>query len=399
MTSKRHSGRRPARWPGCALGLVALAASALPAPPAGATPACRSELVVEGDTLRPLHHRAAHISRPTASTIKMLTALVAMDAIAAGELGWDTVYTVSHEAALVGGSQVYLEEGETFTLRELMEATLVESANDAAFAVAEAVAGSEPAFLERMRAKARFLDLEDWEIHSVNGLPSEKGSSWDDRMTAYDLARLGAEVMRHPELRAWVATDESTFRDGTFQLFSFNYLLRRYEPAEGIKTGYHRRAKFNLVGAARRDDLRLIAVVLGCQRKKQLFDRSEELFERAFDRYRVVPVAGRGQRLPGAVAVAGGDRKLVPVVAGDEVWVWAHRGRDPELQVLLRGAGARAPVALGERVGELVVRRGGRVVGRAPLLAAAAVQELPWWRRLWTRLVTAVPWGPSRPVA
>jgi D-alanyl-D-alanine carboxypeptidase (penicillin-binding protein 5/6) len=123
------------------------------------------------------------------------------------------------------------------------------------------------------------------------------------------------------------------------------------------------------------------------------------LFERAFDRYRVVPVVGRGQRLPGAVAVAGGDRKLVPVVAGDEVRVWAHRGRDPELQVLLRGAGARAPVALGERVGELVVRRGGRVVGRAPLLAAAAVQELPWWRRLWTRLVTAVPWGPSRPVA
>jgi D-alanyl-D-alanine carboxypeptidase (penicillin-binding protein 5/6) len=272
-----------------------------------------------------------------------------------------------------------------------MEATLIESANDAAFAVAEAVAGSEEAFLERMRAKAEELGLEDWAIYSPNGLPGKEGSSHDDRMTAFDLARVGAEVMEHPQLREWVGTDESTFRDGTFQLFSFNYLLRRYEPAEGIKTGFHRRSRFNLVGAARKGDLRLIAVVLGCERKGQLFARSEELFEEAFAQYRPVRVIERGQPIRAAVGVERGERSTVTVVAGDDVRVLAYRGRTPELQILVIGSQARAPVATGEPVGSLLVRRGGEVVGQTPVLAAAAVGELPWWRRAWQRFTAAMP--------
>ncbi|HEX2254316.1 MAG TPA: D-alanyl-D-alanine carboxypeptidase family protein [Thermoanaerobaculia bacterium] len=353
-----------------------------------AAPACRGELVIEPATLLTLHERNADRPLPTASTIKMLTALVAVDAIEAGEVAWDTPYTVSYDAALVGGSQVYLKQGETFPLRELLRATLIESANDAAFAVAEAVAGSEEAFVRRMRAKAEELGIEGARIHSPNGLPSKEGSRFDDAMTPRDMARIGVAVMRHPELREWVRTPLAGFRDDTFQLFNFNYLLRRYDGAEGIKTGYHRRADFNLVSAATRNGVRLIAVAMGCERKAQLFDRSEQLLDAGFADYRPVTVLARGERLRGRALVAGGRSAAVPVLAGDSVQVMSYRGRAPEIQTLVLSSQREAPVRPGEAVGKVVVRRGGRVVAEVPAVAATGVEEAPWWRRLSSRLLS-----------
>jgi D-alanyl-D-alanine carboxypeptidase (penicillin-binding protein 5/6) len=371
----------------CAL-LLALGAGV-----AQAAPACRAEYVVDAYTLEPVHELNARRSLPTASMIKMLTGLVAAEAVEAGELAWDTPYTVSHEAALVGGSQVYLKQGETFTLGELLEATMIESANDAAYAVAEAVAGSEAAFLERMRAKARELGLESFQITSPNGLPSTDGAGRDDRMTARDLAKVGQAVLEHPRLAKHAQTDLSWFRDHSFQLFSFNYLLRRYPPTIGIKTGYHRRAHFNITAAAERDGVRLIAVLMGCQRKGQLFARGEELLEAGFERYRPVSVIARGERLPAGVQVAAGTSSSVSVVAARAVHLRAPRGTTVAFEVLVVGDGARAPVAPGDEVGRIVVRQGGRVIGGSPALAAEAVGELPWWRRVWQSVAAALAFG------
>lgn len=371
----------------CALLLILVAGAA------EAAPACRAEYVADAYTLEPVHELNASRSLPTASMIKMLTGLVAAEAVEAGEVSWDTPYTVTHDAALVGGSQVYLKEGETFTLGELLEATMIESANDAAYAVAEAVAGSEAAFLQRMRAKARELGLEGFQITSPNGLPSTDGAARDDRMTAHGLAKIGQAVLEHPRLAKHAQTDLSWFRDNSFQLFSFNYLLRRYPPTIGIKTGYHRRARFNITAAAERDGVRLIAVLMGCERKSQLFGRGEELLEAGFERYRPVPVIARGERLAAGVQVAAGTTSSVPVVAARAVHLRAPRGATVPVDVLVVGEGAEAPVAPGDQVGRIVVRQGGRVIGDSPALAAEAVAELPWWRRVWQSVVAALAFG------
>lgn len=360
---------------------------------AEAAPACRAELVADAYTLEPVHELNARSSLPTASMIKMLTGLVAADAVEAGELDWDTPYTVSREASLVGGSRVYLKQGEVFTVGELLEATMIESANDAAFAVAEAVAGSEAAFLERMRAKARELGLESFQISSPNGLPAKDGAASDDRMSARDLAKVGQAVLEHPRLAKHAQTDLSWFRDQTFQLFSFNYLLRRYPPTIGIKTGFHRRARFNITAAAERDGVRLIAVLMGCEQKGQLFARGEELLEAGFERYRPVSVIARGERLPAGVQVAAGTSSSVPVVAANAVHLRAPRGTTVPFEVLVVGDGATAPVAAGDPVGRIVVRQGGRVIGDSPALAAESVAPLPWWRRVWQSVTAALALG------
>jgi D-alanyl-D-alanine carboxypeptidase (penicillin-binding protein 5/6) len=210
-------------------------------------------------------------------------------------------------------------------------------------------------------------------------------------MRALDLARLGQEVLGHARLAEHARTDLSWFRDGTFQLFSFNYLLRRYPPAMGIKTGYHRRADFNITAAAERDGARVIAVLMGCQRKAQLFARAEELLERGFERYRTVPVIARGEKLAANVRVGAGQRGAVSVVAARAIHLVAPRGATVPVDVTVYSDGATAPVLRGDPVGRIVVHQGGRLVGEVRALAAEPVAGLPWWRRLWQRLALAVP--------
>ena len=169
--------------------------------PLAAQEPVRAAIVVEPTTWTVLHAHNPHLQQPTASMIKMLNALVVMDALDRGEIAWETPVRVSREASLVEGSQVYLEQGEVFTIRELMTAMLVKSANDAAAALGEAVAGSQPAFVERMRAKAAAMGLRETEVHTPHGLDTVDTGLPEDRSSPWDLARMGAAVMERPELR------------------------------------------------------------------------------------------------------------------------------------------------------------------------------------------------------
>lgn len=171
--------------------LAAWAACAWVAP-ARALVSYRAAIVVEPTTGTVLFAHDPHLQLPTASMIKMLNALVAMDAIERGEVTWDTPVRTSREAALVEGSQVYLEEGEVVTVRDLVTAMMVKSANDAAAALAEGVAGSQEAYVARMRAKARGLGLHDTEVFTPHGLPTSDTGLPEDRSSPWDLARMGA---------------------------------------------------------------------------------------------------------------------------------------------------------------------------------------------------------------
>ena len=199
---------------------------------------------------------------PQASLTKLMLAVVVMDQIERGALHLSDRVTVSRKAEGMGGSQVFLKAGETFSLDELMRAALVESANDAAFAVAEHTAGSSDEFVKLMNAKARALGMPDTEFHCVHGLPPAKGGA-DNITTCSDMIQLAREALQHPHILEWTSIEQTTFRSGTLPISNKNKLVGRVPGVDGLKTGYTRRAGFNIVATAKTGDRRLIVVVLG----------------------------------------------------------------------------------------------------------------------------------------
>jgi len=199
---------------------------------------------------------------PQASLTKLMLAVVVMDKLERGELHLGDRVKVSKKAESMGGSQVFLKAGETFSLDDMMRAALVESANDAAFAVAEHAAGSSDEFVKLMNAKAQALGMLDTEFHCVHGLPPVKGTA-DNISTCSDLIRLAREALQHPQILEWTSIEQTTLRSGTLPMSNKNKLVGRVPGVDGLKTGYTRRAGFNIVATAKTGDRRLIVVVLG----------------------------------------------------------------------------------------------------------------------------------------
>lgn len=381
------------------LAMLAALLGALAAAPLAAVDTVRAAIVVEPTTWTVLHSHNAHLQQPTASMIKMLNALVVMDALDAGEVTWETPVRVSREASYVEGSQVYLKEGEVFTVHELMTAMLVKSANDAAAALAEAVGGSQEAFVERMRAKAAAMGLAETVVHTPHGLDTVDTGVPEDRSSPWDLARMGAAVMERPELRLMAGTRLAPFRRGEFELFNPNRLLGRYPFATGIKTGYHPSADFCVTASARREGMELIAVVMGAQHRLERFDAAERLLEDAFARYRLLVPVRAGEVLEQRAPVAGGRWRAVPVRAAAGVRMVVPKGAPARLDRLVSLSSQPAPVATGDVVGRVVVRMEDRVVAEVPVVAAAEVPRAGAWQLLrqqvWSLLVLSTlsaPW-------
>jgi D-alanyl-D-alanine carboxypeptidase (penicillin-binding protein 5/6) len=199
---------------------------------------------------------------PQASLTKLMLACVVMDKVNRGELRLSETVKINKAAESMGGSQVFLKAGEIFTLEELMAAALIESANDAAFAVAEHTAGSAEAFVDLMNRKARALGLRDTEYFGVHGLPPANGDS-PNVTTCSDMAMLALEALKHPKILEWTSTEQTTFRNGTLVMTNKNKLVGKMPEVDGLKTGFTRKSGFNIVATARNGDRRLIMVVLG----------------------------------------------------------------------------------------------------------------------------------------
>jgi serine-type D-Ala-D-Ala carboxypeptidase (penicillin-binding protein 5/6) len=384
-TQRRLAPALASLW--LALAVLTVPAAAAPSPPAASkalepTHPYRAAIVVEPSTMTVLYERNADESLPTASMVKMLTLLVVLDALEAGEVRWRTRVEISKNVERVRGSGVYLEAGEIHRVRDLVRATMIHSANDAAVALAEAVAGSEEEFVGRMRHKARALGLQQTEIHTPHGLPTSETGRPLDRMSARDLAIVGKAVMDRPELMELSSVRTAPFPGREFLLFNPNHLLRQYPHATGIKTGYTRQAGFCLTAAARRCDMDLIAVVIGCRSRNERFTASRKLLEDAFERYRLMVPVSAGEVLAQQVTVREGIVGAVPVVAArDARWV-ARWDEEPELETELVPVQVRAPVAEGEPVGTLLVKDRGRLMAEVPVVAGGEVLAPTTWQRL-----------------
>ena len=343
----------------------------------------RSAIVVDADSGAVLFEKDAHRQNPPASMTKMMLMLIVAERVRDGSLRWDDPITTSAWASKVGGSQVYLKQGETFPLSEMMEAIAIHSANDASVAVAETVAGSSDAFVELMNQRAKELGMHDTVYHSPHGLPPGKGQQ-ADMSSAYDMAVVARELVKFPDVMKWSGTKEAPFRNGTMTLTNTNRLVRETGWVDGLKTGYYREAGFNVTATAKRENLRLIAVVMGAEQKRDCFGQAAQLLTKGFGEYKELPAVKKGDVVANDVAVKGGKPGFVRVIAGDNLNVLAKRTDKPTFSVELVLAGeVRAPLSANARVGDVVVKDGNTVVGKVPAVAADAVeQQTSLWKRL-----------------
>jgi serine-type D-Ala-D-Ala carboxypeptidase (penicillin-binding protein 5/6) len=336
--------------------------------------------VVDRGTGRVLYEHNAHTPVPTASMAKMMTSLIAMEEIEAGRLSLDDSVTISAHAAGMGGSQIYAAQGQVFSVQTLLAATMVQSANDAATALAEKIAGSNEAFAELMNRRARELGLEGSTFYDPHGLPNP---GRENVMTARDLAVVGNELLRYPLMREYAAAPTLPFENATFTagLTNPNFLLRQYEGAYGIKTGYTASAGFSVTAAARRGETDVLAVLTGARSsrgRQSSFELVGRLMDQVFLAWSTVVPMREGDSA-GEVPVHGGAARAVEAVAARDAAALVPRG-DSTVQWTLEPRRIEAPVAKGDTVGSVVVRQGEVEVARVPALAAEAVERRPWWR-------------------
>ncbi len=359
---------------------------AAPAPkgPVALTGDFKAAIVIDADTGLTLVDTNADQRRQPASMLKMMTELIVLERVAEGDVKMDDMVTVSAKASKMGGSQVYLKHGTQFTVEDLLRALAIHSANDAAVALAEHVAGSTEAFVDLMNMKAKDLGMTSTEFHSVHGLPA----GWKqkpDLTTARDLAILGRTLIQYPEALQWSSQATAPFKNGTFTtLYNPNKLIGKYRGLDGIKTGYTGPAGFCVTASAVQKGKRLISVVMGCSTDKARATETTRLLSYGFNAYVQVPVVTEaGTLLPETIKLKGAKKKETPVAYGESLTLSVPRGREGDVhEKQLLPERVEAPQEQGAKVGEAVFSLDGLELGRVPLVLAEQVEKGNWWNRL-----------------
>ena len=336
------------------------------------TPSC---VLMDAATGTILYEVNAHERLAPASVTKVMTMLLVMEAIDSGKISWDDKVTASEAAAAKGGSQVYLKVGETMTVSDMVKAVAVASANDCACALAEHLAGSEQGFVERMNQRAQELGMND--THFVNCTGLDDGAEASDHLTsAYDIAIMSRELLvNHPDIKQYTTIWMDTLRDGTFGLSNTNKLVRFYEGATGLKTGFTRSAGYCLSASAQRDGMELIAVVLHCETTQDRFESAKALLNYGFATYALLDAA-QDVEIPEIRVKLGAETTVQPVLQGD-TRVLTQKGAAVEVTIDLPET-LTAPVQAGQALGTLTATVNGEVVGQYPLVSQTEITRRNW---------------------
>jgi serine-type D-Ala-D-Ala carboxypeptidase (penicillin-binding protein 5/6) len=345
-----------------------------------AAPPIESVLLMEGTTGAILFEKDIHKQRAPASMVKMMLMLIVMEKLRAGEVHLGDHITATTHASQMGGSQVYLREGETFTLEEMMKAVAIASANDACVAIAEHISTTVEGFLGLMNERAKALDMHDTHFATVHGLPPTNGDA-GDLASAHDMAVLARELTKYPEILAWSAIKEDSLRGGKFILTNTNKLVYQVPGVDGLKTGFHAQAGFNVTATAQRDGLRLIAVVMGAPNSTVRFDEAKRLLAMGFSSYkRVVPVR-KDTPIGPEIKVSGSTVRKVRAVAQDDVAVVVKKGIEKQLVTDVQVPNdLAAPAHRGQVIGEVRIKHQEQVLGTT---AAVVPEEIPKVGLIW----------------
>ena len=336
----------------------------------------KSALLMDVNTGTILYESNAHEKLAPASVTKVMTMLLIMEAVDSGKIALTDMVTASEAAAAKGGSQIYLKVGETMSVSDMLKSIAVSSANDCACAMAEHIAGSEPAFVDMMNAKARELGMNDTNFVNCTGLDDSEGTE-NHRTSAYDIAVMSRELLKnHPLIKNYTTIWMDTVRNGTFGLSNTNKLIRFYSGATGLKTGFTSGAGYCLSATALRDGMELIAVVMGAETSQARNAACKSLLDYGFANFAVVtPELTEVADVP----VKLGRAEAVTVQLGDAAGLLIDKAQKSGITTeVATEESVTAPVSQGQRIGTLTVKAGEQVLSEVPLVAAEGVDRLSW---------------------
>ena len=330
----------------------------------------KSAILMEESTGNILYESNPDERLPIASVTKVMTMLLIMEAVDSGKISLDDMVTVSGNAMSYGGSTMFLETGEQLTVNDMLKGIAVASANDGCVAMAEHLAGSESAFVDMMNEKAKKLGMENTHFMNTNGLDED-----DHYSSARDVAIMSRELMKHETIFNYTSIWMDTLRGGKFQLANTNKLIRFYDGANGLKTGSTSKALCCLSAAAKRNDMQLIAVVLGAPTSAERFASAKSLLDYGFANYAVNTQITAGDEVQ-KIAVEKGVDKEVGVVAGDSCSTLVKKGQEDNITKEIKiDETITAPIEAGQKIGTMTISRDGEVIADIDLNASSAVEK------------------------
>ena len=346
----------------------------------------RAALLMEKTTGQILFAQNEHEALEPASVTKIMTLLLTMDAIDSGALAYDDVVTVSANAAGMGGSQVFLAEGEQITVEELLKCVCVSSGNDAAVALAEKVAGVTELFVEQMNNRARGLGMDDTHFVNPTGLTAEGHVT-----SAHDIALMSRELLtKHPDIRSFTTIWTDSIRGGTFDLANTNKLIRRYDGATGLKTGYTASAGYCISATAEREGMELIAVVMKGETADKRNADAKALLNYGFSAYALVSAAPE-EPLPTLPVTMGETDSVSLTLPPEALTAVVEKAQAAALERRIDlPESLPAPVRQGQQVGTLTLCSGDTELMTVPILAAEDAAGRSWGRMFTDLLKMAV---------
>ena len=343
----------------------------------------KSAILMDVATGTILYEQDAHTPLAPASVTKVMTMLLIMEAIDSGAIGWQDMVTASESAAAKGGSQIYLKVGEQMSVADMVKAIAVSSANDCACAMAEHIAGSEAAFVEKMNSRAKELGMNDTHFVNCTGLDDDAAAA-DHKTSAHDIAVMSRELLKnHPDIKKYTTIWMDTLRNGTFGLSNTNKMVRFYPGATGLKTGFTSKAGYCLSSSAQRDGMELVAVVMGAKTSAERFSACKSLLDYGFSTYALVTPQVEQMSVP--VKLGTGD-SVIAEPAEDPTLLMEKAQKNMVTTEIQLDESVNAPVSKGQKLGTLTVKAGEYVLKQIPLVAKEGVGRLTFGQ-IWSKIL------------
>lgn len=329
-------------------------------------PEAKSAILMERDTGEILFDKNADEKLPPASMTKVMTLLLIMEELESGNLTYEETIRVSERAASMGGSQVFLEEGEEMTVKDLLKSVAIASGNDASVALAERISGSEEAFVKRMNEKAEELGLENSNFQNSTGLPAD-----DHYSTSYDMAVIAKELLKYETITEYTSIYEDYLRKGKeneFWLVNTNKLVKFYPGVDGLKTGFTNEAKYCLTATAQKNDMRVITVVMGADTPKERNAAVSQMLDYAFNHFETKKLFDKGEIITNLQLLKAED-KDIEIVASESISTIHAKGESTEdiTTEIDMDTNITVPLKKGDQVGTLYVKNGDEILSESDL--------------------------------
>lgn len=333
---------------------------------------CKSAILIEASTGKVLYEKDADMALPPASVTKVMTLLLVMEAIEEGRIKYEDSVRASANACSMGGSQIYLKENEEMSVNDMLKSVVIASANDAAVALAEHIAGSEEEFVRRMNKRAEELGMKNTRFENTNGLDD----TTDSHLTsARDIAIMSRELIKYPKILEYSSTWMDTVRGGEFGLTNTNRLVRFYKGATGLKTGSTAKAGFCISATAERDGMSLICVIMGAPSRDVRNAAAVRLLDYGFSAYALY--TDKGGELP-PVKVSKGECGELAVKYNEFSIVMKKSEIGSVKKEISLTERIDAPVEKGSAVGNVIYKVGENEIGRVDIVANESVEKLDY---------------------